>query len=72
LKCGNNILTLLFLITALDFLNTISSLWSFVFFVGCFFVLGVKKQALYDTMSNTAVYFKDELQQLNINTNQQS
>ena len=65
LKFGSSVLTLLFLITTFAFIDVISQIWSFVFFIGCFFVLGAKKQALHDTIAKTAVYFKDELQQLN-------
>jgi uncharacterized RDD family membrane protein YckC len=67
LKFGNSILTLLFIVTSLDFIATISSMWSFIFFVGCFFALSAKKQALHDMIAGTSVYFKDELQQLNLN-----
>ena len=62
-KCSATILTLFFVITSLTFFETLSSLCSFVIFIGCFFVLGQKRQALHDTVSGTAVYFKDELSQ---------
>ncbi len=65
LKFSSNIFTLLAVITSLTFFDTFASVFSFVIFVGCFFVLSAKKQALHDTISKTAVYFKDELQQLN-------
>jgi uncharacterized RDD family membrane protein YckC len=65
LKFSNNIFTLLALIASLAFLQTLSTVCGFVFFAGCFFALGIKKQALHDMLAGTAVYFKDELQQLN-------
>jgi len=68
LKLGSSVLLLFTLVTSLELFSSISSLWSFIIFVGCFFVLGAKKQALHDSISGTAVYFKDELQQLNINS----
>ena len=67
IKFGNSVLTFLFIITSLGFFETLSSIWNFVIFVGCFFVLSTKKQALHDVIAKTSVYFKDELQQLNFN-----
>jgi len=64
LKLSDNILSLLFMVTSLKFLETFSSVCEFVFFVGCFFVLSQKKQGLHDIIAKTAVYFKDELIQL--------
>ncbi|MCL2040225.1 MAG: RDD family protein [Bacteroidetes bacterium] len=65
LKNSSSIFSLLALITSLAFMNTLGTITGVVFFIGCFFVLSVKKQALYDTISKTAVYFKDELEQFN-------
>lgn len=67
LKLGSSVFTLLFLISSVGIFETFGSIWSFAIFVGCFFVLNVKKQSLHDIISGTAVYFKDELQQLNSN-----
>lgn len=61
----NIIFSLLVLITSLDFFGTIGSILSFVVFIGCFFVLGQRKQAFHDMLARTAVYYKDELDQLN-------
>ncbi|MBL6869106.1 MAG: RDD family protein, partial [Flavobacteriales bacterium] len=33
----------------------------FIIFIGCFFVLGEKKQALHDIICKTAVYKKSEI-----------
>lgn len=66
LKFSSSVFSLLALVTSLMFLEKVGSILSFIFFIGCFFVLGNKKQSLYDTITKTAVYFKDELQQLNI------
>jgi uncharacterized RDD family membrane protein YckC len=67
-KLSSNIFTLLYLITSLTiFSETFSTICSFLFFVGCFFVLGARKQGFHDMIAGTAIYFKDELQQLNSN-----
>jgi len=63
IKNASSFLSLLFLLTAISTFETLSSVASFVIFFGCFFVLGLKRQALHDTVAKTAVYFKDELQQ---------
>jgi uncharacterized RDD family membrane protein YckC len=63
----NSILSVVFLVTGLGFIDSIASLCAFVIFVGCLFVFGARKQALHDMIAHTAVYFKDELMQLDEN-----
>ena len=64
IKNSATLLGLLLVLTAISVLGTLSSVASFVVIIGCLFVLGEKRQALHDTVAKTAVYFKDELEQL--------
>ncbi len=43
------------------FLNNLGSLLGLIIFIGCFFVLGAKKQAFHDMIAKTAVYKKSVL-----------
>lgn len=62
------IFQLIFIITWLQVFSTISSLVSFVILFAFLFTLSEKKQALYDSIAGTAVYFKRELKEIsNIN-----
>jgi len=61
IKHINTVFTLLFLLTSLNFINILGAFLGLVVFIGCFFVLGPKKQALHDMIAKTAVYYKDEL-----------
>lgn len=45
-------------ITSMSFLSTIGGLCGFIIFIGCFFALGEKRQALHDTLAKTAVFRK--------------
>ncbi|MDR0926395.1 MAG: RDD family protein [Ignavibacteria bacterium] len=62
-KQSSTIMTLVVLITSVQFINNIASFFNIVIFIGCFFVLGESKTALHDKIAGTAVYFKDELAQ---------
>lgn len=42
-------------------LNAVSGIYGFAFFVGCFFVLGAKRQAFHDSLAKVAVYKKADL-----------
>jgi uncharacterized RDD family membrane protein YckC len=44
-----------------DIIQSIGSLFGFIIFVGCFFVLGEKKLALHDMLAKTAVYKTNEI-----------
>lgn len=44
------------LIPGLGFLGLVGGLAGLVIFIGCFFALGAKRQALHDTLSKTAVF----------------
>lgn len=61
LKSSGSFLSLLSMILSIPFLGTIGSLIGIAIFIGCFFVLGDKRQAFHDMLSKTAVYNKDEL-----------
>jgi len=45
-------------ITAVEILWDMGSLLGFIVFIGCFFVLGQRKQSFHDSISKTAVYSK--------------
>ncbi len=68
IKNSSLIFNFLFLITSLSVFSSISSIVSFVVFLGCFAVFTIKKQALHDIISKSAVYFKDELKQFDNNS----
>ncbi|NJM94683.1 MAG: RDD family protein [Cytophagales bacterium] len=56
LKEGYHALNFLALALSFSLLSTIGGLWSLVFFIGCFFALGEKKQALHDQLVKSAVF----------------
>jgi uncharacterized RDD family membrane protein YckC len=60
-KSSGNILTLLGAILSISILGTIGGLVGLVIFVGCFLVLGVKKQAIHDLVAKTAVFKKSDI-----------
>lgn len=51
-----SITTFLALAPSIGFIETVGSMLSFVVFIGCFFVLSEKRQALHDIIAQTAVY----------------
>jgi uncharacterized RDD family membrane protein YckC len=52
------VLAILALFSGIHVLATLGSLAGLIIFVGCFFTLGVKKQAFHDMIAKTAVYKK--------------
>src|SRR5206468_78491 len=56
LKYSAQLLTLIIILTHLWSLSILSTLASLAIFVGCFFALGEKKQALHDMIAGTAVF----------------
>ncbi len=60
IKNSGTILALLGLVT-LSFIGTLGTLASFAILVGCFFVLGDKRQSFHDTLSKTAVFKKEDI-----------
>jgi len=60
-KNSNSVLVLLALFTGIYALRTLGSLAGLIIFVGCFFTLGVKKQAFHDMIARTAVYKRGDI-----------
>lgn len=58
LKNINYVMSLLAGITGILVLASVGSLGGLVIFIGCFIVLGAKKQSIHDMLSKTAVYKK--------------
>ncbi len=63
LKNLDLVIQLVFILTWMQVFSTISSILSFVIVFAFLFTLGEKKQALYDTIAKTAVYYKKELKE---------
>lgn len=47
--------------TGLVFLNSLGGFAGMIIFLGCFLVLGIKKQAFHDILAKTAVFNKNEI-----------
>jgi uncharacterized RDD family membrane protein YckC len=60
-KNSGQILAFLSLILATSALGTLGTLANLVIFVGCFMVLGAKRQAIHDMVAKTAVFNKADL-----------
>jgi uncharacterized RDD family membrane protein YckC len=56
IKYSGTLISILSGALGLIFLSPLGSLASFAIFVGCFFVLGEKKQAFQDMLAKTAIY----------------
>ncbi len=61
IKNANSVLVIINLLVANAVLENIASIIGLVIFFGCFAALSDKKQALHDTIANTAVYKKKEI-----------
>jgi uncharacterized RDD family membrane protein YckC len=48
--------------TGLIFLNSLGGFAGMIIFLGCFLVLGIKKQAVHDMLAKTAIFNKNELE----------
>ena len=57
-KNSGYVLALVALFTGVHALATLGNVAGLIIFVGCFFTLGVKKQAFHDMIAKTAVYNK--------------
>lgn len=55
-KYSGSILGLLMFITGVEILGMLGNIASLVIVIGCFFVLGQKRQAFHDMIAKTAVY----------------
>ncbi|MCX6552925.1 MAG: RDD family protein [Acidobacteria bacterium] len=60
-KYAGTLLSVVALIPGLHLVSPLASLASFVIFVGCFLVLGDKRQALHDLAAKTAVFKKADI-----------
>jgi len=60
-KSSGNILTLLGTILGVSILGSIGGIVGLIIFVGCFMVLGAKKQAIHDMVAKTAVFKKSDI-----------
>lgn len=60
-KSSGNILTLLGAVLSVSILGTVGGILGLVIFIGCFLVLGAKKQALHDMVAKTAVFKKSDI-----------
>jgi uncharacterized RDD family membrane protein YckC len=58
LKYSGTVLSVLAAITGVSLFGTLGSIAGLAIFVGCFFVLGAKKQSFHDMISKTAVFKK--------------
>jgi uncharacterized RDD family membrane protein YckC len=58
IKNCNILLTVLAALSGVTALRTLGNLGGLLIIVGCFFVLGMKKQAFHDMLAHTAVYPK--------------
>ncbi|MFN8366608.1 MAG: RDD family protein [Candidatus Kapaibacterium sp.] len=61
LKQGSGILSFIGTVLAMKMLSNFSGLIGLVYLVGCFFVLGVKRQAFHDMIAKTAVFEKEDI-----------
>ena len=57
----NWVMTILLALTSVGILGTIGNYGGLAIFIGCFFVLGAKKQGFHDMITKTCVYSKSEL-----------
>jgi uncharacterized RDD family membrane protein YckC len=60
-KYSGTLIGLVALLPGLHLLGTLGSLAGFVIFIGCFLVLGDKRQALHDMAAKTAVFNRADL-----------
>ena len=61
LKHSNSILSVLGILLSIHLLQGLSSIIIVIIIIGFFFTLGSKRQALHDMLTNTAVYYKDNI-----------
>ena len=61
IKYIGTIMAVLAGITSISMISSLGSLAGFIVFIGCFFVLGEKKQGFHDMIAKTAVFNKTDL-----------
>ncbi len=57
-------LNLIVMATAFEVLNTVSSILQIIIIIGFFFVLSEKKQSFHDMIAKTAVYYRNDLEEV--------
>lgn len=62
IKYIGTIMTVLAGITSVAMLSSLGSLAGFIVFIGCFFVLGDKRQGFHDMIAKTAVFNKTDIE----------
>jgi len=63
LKHLDSIIQVVYVFTWLNYINSISGFVSFLIFGAFLFCLSASKQSIYDRISRTAIYFRQEIQQ---------
>jgi len=61
IKNSSSLLGLAGRTTGLVLFNTLGGFAGMIIFLGCFLVLGIKKQAVHDIVAKTAIFFKNDL-----------
>ncbi len=61
LKHSNSIFSVLGILLSIHFFQGLSSIVIVIIVIGFFFTLGSKRQAIHDMVTNTAVYYKDNI-----------
>lgn len=60
-KTSGSIIGLIAIVTGITALGILGNIIGVIIFIGCFFVLGEKKQALHDMAAKTAVFHKEDV-----------
>jgi len=60
-KHSSSLISAFVTVTSIMMLGFLSTLATFIIFIGCFFVLGQRKQAFHDMFARTAVFYKEDL-----------
>jgi uncharacterized RDD family membrane protein YckC len=61
IKLSASLMGIIALLTGTSSLDILTNILSLIIFIGCFFVLGEKRQSFHDMISKTAVFKKSEL-----------
>ncbi len=57
----STLLSIIAIVTSVQFFGTLGSVGGFVIFIGYFFVLSQKKQGFHDMVAGTAVFYNDDI-----------
>lgn len=61
IKSSPSLISIISVVTGVTALSWLGNLLGLAIFVGCFFVLGEKKQALHDMLAKTAIFHKEDV-----------